>query len=145
MRIERLIFTKREISLRNSEDSAVLKKFSLLKSAEDQMSMVTPTTLLACVLNPSEKKVLYNSSGTPRVFGQEYTEIKQSFSNLDKKVMKGLKKTSPACKYYEFVNKAQFNWDNKNSHNAIHYAQMACDHATKKQVNPLFLKMYLFP
>lgn len=124
--------------LKTFDDESVLKNFTSLKKTSDNASVVTPSTILSCVLNPKEELVFFNNGNTSRIYAKQIEKIHKIWTRptiLDKKKPQEI---SAKHKFYEHLINAQICWDKKDEHNAVHHAQMAKSMASPNQLLPTF-------
>ena len=131
---------KRINKLNNFSDKEVLKALTKVNGPGDKNSVITPSTILSCVMNPTEGKLIYNLGVGPRTYQksiQQITEIWSSPKALAEKSSRTTIKNTGEVYFNHLIN-AQISWDRKDYHQAVHHSQLAVDHSTKKQVIPSF-------
>ena len=131
---------KRIKKLTNFSDKDVLKALTKVNGPNDKNNVITPSTILSCVMNPTEGKLTYNDGAGHRTYQksiQQITEIWSSPKELSSK-NSATKIKNAGELYYDHLINAQLSWDRKDYHQAVHHSQLAVDHSTKKQVIPSF-------
>ena len=133
---------KRLKKIETLNDEKILKKVSELKNFDDKITVITPSSVLCCIMNPEEEKIIYNAGTYPKIYDGEVgtltnvlTKPKQiiSHKNIKNELNKGKE-------FYQQIIESQLAWDKKDFHHAVHFSQMAEIQQGENQLIPRFFK-----
>lgn len=118
---------KRIKSFKSKTSEEILKNFTSLTSETNQALVITPSSLLSCVMEPDKSSICYNSGLGPRTFQHQINKIINIWSApklISTSKTENLK-TNKLNNIYHHLIMAQNSWDIKDYHLAVHHAQMA--------------------
>ena len=131
-------------NLKKTSDKEVLKSFTTLKKENNHASVVTPSSVLCCIMNSNTNSIVYNNGSGARAFQNQIDEITNIWSTPKKIESTKINKTSKPNEIFNHLIAAQNSWDIKDFHKAIHHAQMARSISSSDILLPqFFLQIFI--